>query len=611
VSTAFAPYLTSGSDKTVAKVNDNEITANEYNRSLQMQRETMKQRFGESYDLIAQNPEFEKNMRQNVMDNLIQERVIRDEADELGLYFGQTQLLAHIASIEAFHDEDGKFSKETYSKLLRANNYTPKTFQETQMKQMTSQQLWKGVVQSGISLGYEADYRFQLDEQTRTFDALTISASKFQEPEAISDEEIQAEYDKDPSLYQTAEKVRLAYLELSVDALAKDIVIDDSKIAEHYETNKHQYVQAEQRKARHILIASNDDEAAAEQKAQEILAKLESGEDFSELAKANSDDPVSGKKGGDLGWFGRGAMVKPFEDAVFGMSKPGERSGLVKTNYGYHIIELSEIKGADAPPLDEVKDKIVAELQKKQAKNKFVELQARLEELSFEEGQSLDKTAEKLGLTLLTSDWVSQNSGGGIGQEALVRAAAFSDEVLAEKFNSKPIRLNDDRVVVLRVAEHQPAAIKPLVDVKEQIRQQLASEKAVEAVKAFGDKLVEQLKAGESVDDSLAENSLEWQTKAAVKRADAGLGQSIVEKAFGLPRPDNGTPVIDGFALNSGDYAVVVLKEVNLPSAADIDAAKKEQMLERLGQQHGSQEFAAYVDGVKAKSEINVTLNAE
>ena len=425
-----------------------------------------------------------------------------------------------------------------------------------------------------------------LQTQTRNADYVLLPASRFAEKITVSDAEAKQHYDDNIADFEEPARIKVDYIELSVESLAAGFEPSEAEIAETYEQTSERYKQAETRRASHILFsvpADADDEKRAEIKAQaeEVLAQAQDGGDFAELAKEHSGDPGSKEKGGDLGVVTRGQMVPPFEEAVFAMTQD-EIRGPIETRFGYHIIRLTELSEERQKTLDEAREDVVAEARRLQAENQFSELGEAFENLVFEEPDTLTTTADELGITVKQSDWFTKDAGAGVAEEALVRSAAFSEDVLTDNLNSSAITLGFDRMVAVRKAEYEDAHPKPFDEVMEQIKTSLTAERAAMQAEELGAELIAKLSAGELTWDDLAsEQEVESQALAAQRDQVPGNLAALGDAVFAAADPD-GEVAYDGVAIAAGDYAIYALREVIAGKADAVDDTRRDGLTRQL-----------------------------
>ena len=606
-------YLGDSGDDSVATVNGVKISQRTLQRTYLQQRQRLQQMFGDSFrpDMFP-----EKQMKQQVLQGLIDRQLLLGAAVESNMTIGNAQLAASIRSISAFHDASGKFSQASYERLLRNQGMSVGGFEADFRRDLLTQQLEGGISGSDFVTDFEWQIYRRLAEQTRNVGYMILPLKKYADAVQVSDGEIKKYYDAHPDAFRTPEEVRLAYLDLSVDKMAANEQVSEKDIQKYYESNLDSFRVPEQRKVRHILIsvpqkADAKTDTQAKQKAEKVLAELKQGASFAKLAEKYSDDPGSAKKGGELGFIDRGMMVKPFDEAVFSLKK-GQISGLVKTRFGYHIIQVEDIRGGDVKPLDKVRAQVVKAIQHDRAEPKYENAIEQLSNLTFQNPDTLDIAAKQLGLSVEHTDYFSREHGTGIASNPKVLKAAFSDDVLHQGYNSEAIDLGNGRTVVVRVDGHRDASIQPLAQVKEKVIELLKQEKAQSLASEAAQKIVERLQSGEAPDRVAKDAGVNWQVDKALSRHSSTLDPAVVNEAFTLAHPVAADkPTLAHVATANGGQAVVavygVTDGVAKPKANDA-TAKGERG--RLRQADSKAEYDAFLKGLRDRAEVKINDKA-
>ncbi len=600
-------YLQDHSRAYAAKVNDVEITPGELQVAYQNQRANMEQMLGDAFKpgLID-----ERQLKRQALQSLISRQLILQAAEKDGLVVGDQLLAARIHAIGAFR-KDGKFDADLYQQLLARQGQTPAGFEQQMRLMLTGQQLTDGLSSSAFVSAAELGRVYRLQQQKRSFAYLTIPSKPLQAAIKPSEADIKAYYDAHAAAFTTPQRVRLSYVRLNTQTLGKDIQIDEQAVREEYEQRKNALKTQEQRRASHILftLAADADEASVEttrKEAEKVLQQIRDGADFAKLAKQYSDDPGSAEKGGDLGYFGAGNMVPAFDQAVFSMNK-GEVSDLVRSQFGFHIIKLTDIKESEIQPLEKVHDELVKDLKQRQIGDLYYEQLERLSNTAFENPDSLQASADALGLQIMTSDWLNADSGTGIGEYPGVRAAAFSDDVLESGNNSEPVEVGADDAIVLRVKDREPAHPTPLAEVRERIITQLKQERAAQAAREKGEQVLQQLQAGKPMSELAAGEKLSVKTAEAITRDAPGYNPELKQQVFRLPRPgEDGATVDKGFKLANGDFVVVRLKTVTDADPTAMTDTQRTQLKRGFENMRRNLTLMTLVDELRRHAEVEI-----
>lgn len=553
-------YFSPSASNDVAKVNGEGISAGELQTGIQMYQARLRSIFGDRYDprMFSQQA-----VKQSVMQSLIDATVLAQAATKAGLWISDAQLSAAIRAHKEFQ-RNGIFNEALYQRLLSNQGMSPGRFEQSLRRAMLTGQLSDGVTDTALVTDSDLKIVAQIQNQERDFGYLTVPVKRFTDQVKVDDQEIKKRYDRNPSRFSVPAQVSIDYLDLSVDDLAKRIKPTDAELHKYYDDHAGQFKTEETRHAAHILIAVPKDadkkaQESARAKAEEVLKKVKQGQPFDKLAKQYSDDPGSARQGGDLGFFGRGVMDPAFEKAVFSLS-PGQVSGLVRTQFGYHIIKLLGIKPGKTKSFAEVRDQLEKDYRKTKAEDRFYDLNEKLENLTYEHPNTLKDAAAALGLQIESTGFFSRNSadGNAIAAHPEVRKAAFSDDVLNNNYNSLPVELTSTHTVILRKKDYKPSSVRPLKDVADTIANEIKREKAADKAREYGKTLIESLKKGGDPKTLAAKDGLQWQRTGLISRDDKQVDQTLVQTIFKQPKPD-GKPVIGGVALPQGGYAVFAL----------------------------------------------------
>ncbi|AVI68539.1 SurA N-terminal domain-containing protein [Shewanella sp. SW36] len=593
LSFAFAgvsSYLGSTTDVPAAEVNGDKITKAELEQAYQSERSRMEQQLGEMFAALSADEKYLQSIKQSVLERLVADKLIDQAAKAMGLRVSDEQIVAAMRAEPAFQT-DGKFDNDRYQAILRQLGYQPQTFRDMMRVDMTRRQLTAALVGTEFVLPGEAKQLAELQGQTRDVRYVIVDSAPFLATAVVTDEQVKNYYDANQGQFMSPEMVSLEYVELNAADFAKNNPVSDEEAQTYYEEHKAQYVSNEKRLAAHILVMPGNDEAAAKAKAEDLAKQLDSGADFADLAKANSDDTLSAEQGGKLDWFEPGVMDPAFDAALFALNK-GQHSAVVKTDFGFHIIKLLDVQSGATVPFADVKAKIVAQLQDKKAVDQFYSLQSKLADTSYEVPDTLSETAKAVGVDVKTTALFSRdNAPAELNKPDLVKAA-FSETVMLKGLNSEVIELEPNHVVVIRVKEHHDAGTLALAEVKANITERLKQDQANEAARAKAQELMAQVKAGAT--------DLGLVSKAKLGRGAQDVDAAIVGKAFQMPTPST-TPVVDTVGLANG-YAVVALDKVN--AAEGVSDELVNALKQRLNAQYSEADYRGLIDSLKANAKV-------
>lgn len=593
-------YLSSEAEVNVAKVGEEKITAEEFQRAYQNRRMQLQNALGERFDPGMIN---DAELKKDVLERLIERRLLLQMAGAAGLRVTDAQVAQTIRSIPALQEE-GRFDQQLYLQFLESIGESVSSFEETVRQDLLINQLQRGLAQTEVISQREVAEALRLQQQSRDAGYAVLPAAKFMEGPPPTAAEISQYYEEHRNDYTLPQQVSVQYIELASQALTQSTPTEE-EVRLAYEQRAADFVTPEERRARHILIEvpAGADQAkidAARKRAEEALKRVRAGEPFEKVAQQLSEDPGSASAGGDLGFFGRGIMDPEFEKAAFALNK-GQVSDIVRSGSGFHVIRLEDIHAGQRKPFAQVRDEIARDLQRQKAEERFYELSETLSTRAFENPDSLDPAAKELGVSVQTSPLFTQSNGTGIAASPKVRAAAFQEEVLAGT-NSEPIEIEPGRIVVLRVKEHRPAAARSLNEVRPEIERVLRQSKAGERAKVAGEAALARLRKGEDPAAVAASLGVQWQRSTALKRTDTTIDAGLRSLVFKAPRPAERKPTFLGEPRPNGDYALVAVYEVKdgaIPNgAARIAAQESFEGTQAIGR------IEDYVEALKARAEI-------
>ena len=598
---------TNSVDSSVADVNGEKISQDAFNKAYQAQRNRMAQQFGDMFETLSADENYMANFRNGVLDNLINEKLIDQSTVNMSIRVSDDRIKTTIREMTEFQ-VDGVFDNNRYLALInQAGFYQSSDFRDYLRVEMTRRQLTQAVLASEFNLPYQEKLMNALQDQKRNVRFAMIKAEQFKAGIELTDDEINQYCLANQARFENQEKVKLNYITLDVTDIAKTVEVTDADVKAYYEENMASFRKDEQRRVAHILIEFNDDEAAAKSKIEALLVRINAGEDFATIAKESSEDTFSGENGGDLDWIERGAMGDAFDEGAFALTEVNSVSDVVQTDFGFHLIKLTDLKAEQVQVFDDVKDELQAKVSNEKAQDKFFELQQEMARLSFESPDSLDEAADAINAKVVTTDWLSKFGNVAPFNNPKAIEAAFSDLVLQENLNSDIIEVSDTLSIVIRLEEYQPAEVKPLTEVSAQISESLIAQKSTEKAQTTADSLLVSFKAGNDIVDQLAAINAEFVEKTDVARSGSDLDVSLSREAFKLPHPTEGMISATTVTLNNGDLALL---EVQSVIASDVEKDVDPRMAQQQTQQLAQSAYQSFVEALKVDAEITRTAVA-
>ncbi len=602
----LSSYLGGGGKAVVATVNGMEISQAEFLREYANMRERLQQMLGESYRPGMFD---ETRMKQQVLESLIRRALIEQALADNDFHVAFEQVAKTIHGVPAFQDADGKFSAERYNQVMRVQGMDPDLFVLQVARDIAQQYLQGGIQESAVVTDARLRDVLRLEGQQREAGYFLLPVDRYQAKVRLDEQLIADWYGKNQQRFQIPEAVKPQYVELDLEKMASGIRISDEEIRGHYEQYRENYLlEAERRRVRHILITVDEpaEDARARETIEALAGRIRQGESFAEVARAASQDLLTAEKGGDLGYITPGSMDPAFDKLVFAL-KQGELGGPVRTRFGYHLIEVEEIKPARYRRLEAVREQIRKELQMQQAEQRFNDLVARLNDLSFEIPDTLEPVAEELGVPLREGPWITRDHAPSPFDDPRILSAAFSEEVLREGRNSELLELSDTRVMVLRVAEHRPASVRPLEEVRERVIAVLKAEKAREQAMQDAEAAIVALEAGTPPEAVAGQYDQRWVAAGLLGRQGENAAQvePAVRKAlFDIPRPHDGKPVFVRTLIDSQRVAVVGLFRV-VDGEPDLKSARAQGRRQAVRQVLGASEFNAWIERLESEADIS------
>ncbi len=593
-------FQTDDTDEVIFTVGERDISRMNFSRNFIAQKRQLEEQYADEYNTRVD----EEALKQQVFQRLILSGMIESAAEEFGYVVNDGQLAQYIKSQSVFQDADGQFDLEQYKTFLNLNGFSPNVYESEIRWNLKSNQIRESLIGSNLITNYEIEQFYEISSHEREFAWVLIPWRQELTNVSVEPEEAQAYYSENQSAFTVPEKVKIDYIELDADALADAIEVSDEQAEAYYANNEESFRTAEERRARHILFEL-EDKALAE----EVLASLNAGADFSELAEQHSIDAASAESGGDLGFFKRGIMVPSFDLEVFGM-EIGDLSELVETQFGYHIIQLDDIKAGEQRSFAEVVDEVKDEFKKNQALEAFFTLQEQMATAAFENTLSLEPIAEIVQLPIQTTDWFTREEGTELAENSNIRNAAFSDEVKAKENNSQLIELSPTRVAVIRVSDTEAAFVKPFETVEQEINGELIKQKGSDLLVEKTSEMINKLQGDEalwtdvSTTFEISTGSLKFAFRS-VDDAQSNLEEVIFDNIFQLPRPFADTPPLYlARRVSTGDVLMVALRASKPADIKDLEDKQQELQELLLGFQRDNDRIAI-LEYLQSKYEID------
>lgn len=577
----------------VAKVGSDPISLQDFQLALRNQKDALEAN-GEG-KVNTEDPKF----RQAVLDDLITVRVMTLAAQKSGIKANPQRALKSLAEIPVFQ-EAGKFSPARMDSWLRNRGMSQAQLLALLQQDVQLSQLEVGLREGSLTADGSVKLLVTALSEQREVNEQVFETRRFLAPEKIDPAAIEAEYKAQRAQFETPAQVRVEYLVLSLDAIKGQIKADEAAVRRHYDSHLSRYSEPEQRRARHILIAARPDQPAAERsqarkKAEQVLgeAKKAPGQ-FADLARKHSQDPGSASNGGDLGFFTRDRMVKVFADTAFALKK-GEVSGVVESEFGYHIVLLEEIRAAQAQPFERLKAQLTEEWRTQEAQKRFAEQADKFANQVYEQANGLQAVAKAYNLTVQTSGWISRTQAepAFLAHPGLMDAV-FSPESLTKKQNTDAIEVAPNTLVAARLLEHKPAGVRPLAEVTAQIREQLAGRAALAAARRFGAEALAQAQTGKGAEA--------WSANMMLTRMQPlNLPSEAIKAIF--KQPAQRLPVFVGVETQEG-YRLYRINQIQAGNAAEQHAARIRTDLQRMQEKSEVKAFIA-----AAKADLGVSID--
>ncbi len=581
----------------MAVVGGQKITEQEFSEALRQQQDRLRGMLGRNFDpAMFESPA----MRTELLEGMISQRLLMQHAARNHLAVPNETLVETTMSIPAFQ-VDGKFSRERYDAALRNERMSPEMFDASLRRDLLVQQLTSALADSGLASKSAASQFARLRAQQREISEHRVEADAQLAQAKIAADAVRGFYDGNPTGFQVPEEVQVEYVVLSTDALLASEQVGAEEIKAYYESNASRYGEPEQRRASHILIAvksgaGDAEKAKARARAAQVLSQArKSPGNFADLAKKNSDDPGSASKGGDLGFFSRGMMVRPFEEAAFRL-KPNQISDLVESDFGFHIIRITGVKAGKMKTLGEARPEIERELKRQRAGRRFAEVAEAFSNLVYEQADSLKPAAERFKLPIQIARGITRRAASvaALNHPKLL-AALFSDDAIKNRRNTEAVETAPNTLVSARVVNHKPASRRPFEEVEGEIARQLAREEALALARRQGAERLEELRKGKA-------SAVRFGASKLVSRDNPqDLSPEALSQIF---RADaSKLPAYVGAESKNG----YVIYRVGRVIDVQPDETRQRSVQSELGRASGTQEFKSFLDGLRADTKVEIS----
>jgi peptidyl-prolyl cis-trans isomerase D len=591
--------------ETVAKVDGQEISQQDWDNAHKAQVDRIREQMPNIDPKLLDSPE----ARYGTLERMVRDRVLQAAVEHQNLTVSDQRVARELQSndlIQALRGPDGKLDLQRYRDLLAARGMTPEMFENSVRADLAMRQVLAGINQSAFTPDAIADVALASFFERREVQIARFATDDYKSRVNPTDAELQAYYKDHPQLFQAPEQASIEYVVLDPAAVQKSVTVNEADLKSWYEQNKASLAGKEERRASHILItvpknASADEKAKLKAKAEQIAAEVKKNPaSFADVAKKESQDPGSAPNGGDLDWFGRGAMTKPFEDAVFAMKAEGDIVGPVETEFGYHIIKLTGIKAPEQKTFEQMKPELEAQVRKQMAQKKYAEMAETFSNTVYEQSDSLKPVADKLKLEIHTAQGVTRTPPqGATGPLANAKflAALFAPDAVDKKRNTEAVEFGPNQLVSGRITQYTAAHTRSFEEVKAQVRDRLVVERAAELARKDGEAKLAAWKA--------APASAQLPAAITIARQDAGKEpQPVIDASL---RADPASlPALVGVDLGADGYAIVRVNKVLPRSAPDPKLAGQEHA--QYAQTWAAAEAAAYYELLKVRYKAQILV---
>lgn len=577
----------------VAEVNGQEISE----AQLQNNTQQLLNSIGAGIDSIDQDL-----LEQIALNQLIEQIILLQSAEEASMVISSNEIDRQMLETVSFQI-GGVFNPDLAVRTLAGQGYSVASYREFLRQQLVLSQIANAYSSSNFVTEAELNRLAELSGQTRDFRYISVILGARTLGLAISDDQIAAYYESNKEDFIDEESLVVRYVILDKDEISEEIEVDEIELKAQYESEREEYEGSSEKRAAHILFEVGADLAEADvlTLARETQQRILEGEDFEALALEFSSDIVSAEEGGDIGYTDGSAFPSEIEEALEILAV-NEVSDPIITEFGVHLVKLTEDSENSFQPYEEVVDRIERDKKSAEIELIYAERLQNLSNLAFETGDLLT-ISEELNLPILQSEPIGRSGGSAIFSNQELIAAAFSDEVLMDGNNSDVVELGTGQAVVLRIQEFNEAAVPTLEEVQPEIAVIIRTEMEREEVQKVGENLLDAAERGEGLDELLNANELEWIVEEDIERNSFTVNREIVTKAFGMPRP-TALPELTTITLDNGTFVLLELNQVNSGAVDSLEQDELDALTETLSTGLGSSNFEAFLNNLRSNADI-------
>lgn len=594
----------------VAKVNGDKIMPNRLQQAYEQAFQQHQAQSGGKYDPTQAQ---QTQLKMQTLQKLIDTQLLLQQAGKDRLVASAADVRAQISQIPAFQ-QNGHFDYQQYKLVLASNRLTVPQFESQIRGDIVVGQLQRGLAGSAFPTPREVMDLASLAQQQRKVAWFVLPVKDYKPAKQPSEEAVATYYKSHQDQYSIPETLTISYLRLDKKTLEERIDAKPEELQDYYRTHQAHYGIPPARKVAEILVKPSAQGtaavAAAKSRIEKLLQQVKQSKDsqktFAALARKDSDDPVSSRNGGSMGYVSRGQLPQELDDALFNLPKAGDLAGPIRTPRGWVILQLLDKRAGSVKPYAQVKDQVARDYKADKAKSLYYKLDGQFANLTYENSGSLDAAAKALDLKIQTVSGVNEDQGTGIAKNDLVRKAAFSDSVLKQRQNSSPIKLGNEDAVVLRVSSVTPAKVKPLSDVRDDVVSALMRKQAREATAKAASGALSALRGGAQITAVASQQGVKLQGPVQVKRTDTKLPQILSQSLFMLAPAVGGSPRYASVVLPDGSQAVYALLGVEQGSVKNLPKMQKTAYMQELGRIYALEIRQSYLAWLHSQADIKI-----